>query len=77
MYVQTFSKLTPSFAGNKKRPVWDYKGRLQDMESLMEGRESQFHQLSSRLNQLQSQKEELTTETSTEISSLHSDLKYV
>ena len=50
----------------KKRPAWDLKGRLQDMEAILGQREADSHSLQSqlesynqRIEQLESQKQQL------------------
>ena len=53
-------------AGIKKRPAWDLKGRLQDMEAILGQREadsyglqSQLESYNQRIAQLESQKQQL------------------
>lgn len=53
--------------GRKKRPAWDLKGRLQDMEVVLSQREANTHSLQSQLEsynqrimQLEMQKQQLS-----------------
>ncbi|XP_076471326.1 carboxy-terminal kinesin 2-like [Babylonia areolata] len=58
---------TASVGGGKKRPAWDLKGRLQDMEAVLSQREasatslqSQLQSYNQRIEQLENQKQQLS-----------------
>ncbi|XP_070199644.1 carboxy-terminal kinesin 2-like isoform X2 [Littorina saxatilis] len=61
------AKTAPATGGGKKRPAWDLKGRLQDMEAALTHRQNSSQQLTSqlesynaRIEQLESQKQQLS-----------------
>ncbi|KAL8593766.1 hypothetical protein ACOMHN_059259 [Nucella lapillus] len=82
------TSLVAAGGGGKKRPAWDLKGRLQDMETMLSHRETTTHDLQSqlesyngRIEQLENQKQQLSgdiakrSQQTEEVSRQNTDLR--